>query len=115
VERGDVGEPDDPFGLVAEARRPYAMSDSIQTVAAPCGDDGAGLAIAQGFGQLRGAASVRPRQETVSLEQPRPEHDVISMTEPAEPLQHERTVEWPRGGYDPNSVAWAERSGNDHG
>ena len=90
------------------------MSDSIQPVAAPCGNDGACFPIAQGFHQLGRTASVGSRQETVSLEQPRPEYDFISMTEPTEPLQHERTVEWPRGGYDPNSVAGAERSGNDH-
>src|SRR5690348_1523171 len=99
MERRDVGEADDPFGLVAEARRPDAMGDPIQTVAAAGGDHGARLAIRQGLRQLPQTAFVGPRQETVSLEQPRPEHHLITIMEPPEPLQHERTVEWPRRGY----------------
>lgn len=115
VERGDIGEADDPFGLVAKAGRPYAMGDPVEAVAASRGDHGACFTIRQGFHQLPQPPRIGARQETVSLEQPAPEHHFITLMKPAEPLQHERTVEWPRRGYHPNSVAGAERSGNDDG
>ena len=115
VEGGDVGEADDPFGLVAEARRPYAMGDSIEAIAASCGNHGACLTIRESLGQFREAARIRSGEETVSLEQPFPEHDFITIMEPAEPLQHERTVEWSRRGNHPNSVSWAKGGGNDGG
>jgi hypothetical protein len=115
VQRGDVGEADDPFGLVAEAGRPYAMGNPIEAVPASGGDHGARPTIRQSFRQLAQPARVGPRQETVSLEQTRSEDDFITIMEPAEPPEHERTVEWPRRGYHSDSVAWAERRRNDEG
>src|SRR5689334_1500453 len=89
------------------------MRDSGETVTAPSGNDRPGRAIRESGPQLVQAARIGPGQEPIPAKEPRTEDHVVAFAEPAEPAQDESAVEWPRGGYDVDTVAGPELPGDD--